>query len=595
MSIGFYLKKREDVSRLDVINAIVSAVPDVTFVNIEDPFMLLGIRDKSLRGVVVQENDGEWDVMVPSSASMADYTLFQSVLRTMSDDLGLPILVQEALVDSDFGFGDEPDDEFEDDYEESEDFNSGDEDDFDEEEYDFDEDDYEDDYDDEKADFPDGPLVETAYSNIEPHFFYPGWEKDVVCRELGMIRALVCFSGTSAISQGLFHSFCIGPWLLTRFGISVEPDFHGYPASGAEIRNFADMLRQASPELADSVFPESVSFLSDRIVSITLSDEEAEKALDLMSHLSQVQWQYSGCPDTSTEMRAVNPEFHPEIIRGEFNRDDDEDPATFSKSISALSSRRLMEGEFPLFISYADLASVTHDGIEDPDNTLLIPFDSLPSIMSGKRVDDLQFVIEHPMKEGEVDNFLGAVPVFVPRDIFFTPDWPGFGHSDRQNTYIMMWNPEISSIKMEDFRDILAHMRTASLNWSIHERGDARIGDRFYLVCCGGSHRGMVASGLLASNPYMGEDWSGKGREVWYVDLAFNVMVDPEEGNPVSLDELTLAMPDFDWHGGHSGRLLPKAQSEVLNDLWRGHLLPWIDELGHKDSAGQPKVNIIFR
>lgn len=592
MSLGFLLKKREDTSRLDIINAIVSTIPDVTFVNIDDPYMLLGLKDKSLRGVVIQENEAEWEIMVPSSASYSDYDLFHSILRTMSTGLGLPLLIPQALVEQELD-----DDDFDafDDDDDDDDFGSDLDRDID---YDDEEDDdfgQEDDANESAGDYSNDRLVEIPFDEIESHFFYPGWERDTVIRELGMLRALVCFSGTSAISQGLFHSFCVGPWLFSQFGISVEPSSPESAADLSDISSFAEMLRQSTPDLGDGILPMSISFLSNRIISLTLSDDEASRGLELMDYLARMQWRYNGCEDTSTEMRAVNPEFHPEITRGEFNPDDDEDPTVYSKSISAISSRRLQEGDFPLLVSYADLAAISyHDG-SDSQPTVLIPFDTLSNILESKRIDDMQFVIEEPVDKFIADRIVRIAPLFVPRDIFSTPEWPGFGYSDRQNTYILMWNPEISSVRMEDFRKMVGEMRTLRMNWSIYEREDARIGDRFFLVCCGGRHQGMVASGVLGSNPYRGEDWSGKGREVWYVDLTPNVMIDPHSDEAVSIDELTITMPDFNWHGGHSGRLLSEEYAKSVNTLWRNNILSWINYVGQIGPEGYTTVNIIFR
>lgn len=600
MSLGFLIKKREDVSRLDVINAIVSTIPEVTFVNIDDPYMLLGLKDKSLRGVVIQENETEWEVMVPSTASYSDYTLFHSILKTMSSELDLPLLIPQPLIESGFddddfdAFDDEDDeddldDDFDDDLDQARDFDDEEEDDFSSE------DDFGPEEEDEIDDNSNDQLVEIPFDDIESHFFYPGWERDTVIRELGMLRALVCFSGTSAISQGLFHSFCIGPWLFSQFGISVEPSSPESSVDFGDISTFAEMLRQSTPDLADGILPMSVSFLSNRIISLALSDDEATRGLKLMDYLARMQWRYNGCEDTSSEMRAINPELHPEIIRGEFNPDDDEDPTVYSKSISAISTERLQKGDFPLLIAYADLAAISYNDDADTQPTVLIPFESLSNILEGKRIDDMQFVIENPLDKRMADRIMRIAPLFVPRDIFSTPEWPGFGYSDRQKTYVLMWNPEISSVRMEDFRKMVGEMRTLRMNWSINEHEEARIGDRFYLVCCGGKHQGMVASGVLNSNPYRGEDWSGKGREVWYVDLTPNVMIDPYSDEAVSLDELTITMPDFNWHGGHSGRLLSEEYAKSVNTLWRNNILSWINDVGHRGPEGYLKVNIIFR
>ena len=44
----------------------------------------------------------------------------------------------------------------------------------------------------------------------------------------------------------------------------------------------------------------------------------------------------------------------------------------------------------------------------------------------------------------------------------------------------------------------------------------ARDGDKFFMVKVGPGVNGVVMSGEFTSDPYQGEDWSGKGRQVFY-------------------------------------------------------------------------------
>ena len=62
--------------------------------------------------------------------------------------------------------------------------------------------------------------------------------------------------------------------------------------------------------------------------------------------------------------------------------------------------------------------------------------------------------------------------------------------------------------------------------------------DRFFMVCVGGGNTGVVMSGLIMSDPYQGEDWSGKGHEVYYVDLRPSVMVRPDSGLLMTTEDL---------------------------------------------------------
>ena len=140
------------------------------------------------------------------------------------------------------------------------------------------------------------------------------------------------------------------------------------------------------------------------------------------------------------------------------------------------------------------------------------------------------------------------------------------------NTYILFWNPAISSYTLDDFQEKLGELEYNDLNWAVWEHENASCGDRFFMVRCGEGKTGICMSGYFASDPYKGEDWSGKGREVFYMDLDPDVMIDPDYRAILTTEELCRAIPDFDWTGGHSGRLLEAGLAEQLEALWKKFL-----------------------
>ena len=140
------------------------------------------------------------------------------------------------------------------------------------------------------------------------------------------------------------------------------------------------------------------------------------------------------------------------------------------------------------------------------------------------------------------------------------------------NTFIMMWNPEISNWKMDGFELTLCHFDDAEFNWAIYDYNKAKIDDRFFLVRCGEGNTGIVMSGTISSKPYKGEDWSDKGREVYYVNMDIGAMIHPDDETIITTEELEAAIPDFDWRGGHSGRLLDKMSAGKLEFMWQAYL-----------------------
>lgn len=139
------------------------------------------------------------------------------------------------------------------------------------------------------------------------------------------------------------------------------------------------------------------------------------------------------------------------------------------------------------------------------------------------------------------------------------------------NTIILFWNPEISSYTIERLREDLSNYAHVS-NWSVWEHDKAHKGDRFFMVRCGKGKTGICMSGRFRSEPYQDEDWSGKGREVYYMDLMADTVIDPDILPILSTEVLSENIPSFDWSGGHSGRLLSAKKAKKLEKLWEEFL-----------------------
>ena len=145
-------------------------------------------------------------------------------------------------------------------------------------------------------------------------------------------------------------------------------------------------------------------------------------------------------------------------------------------------------------------------------------------------------------------------------------------------TLILMWNPAISSIDMRAFKDFFAEPVGTDFNWSVWDWKQAHAGDRFFMVRVGeegkgGKGNGIVMSGYLTSEPYRGRDWSGKGREVYYMDLQPDYLFDTEKVRTLTDEFLMESFPQFDWTGGHSGRVLDTETAALLEECWEKVLI----------------------
>lgn len=119
-------------------------------------------------------------------------------------------------------------------------------------------------------------------------------------------------------------------------------------------------------------------------------------------------------------------------------------------------------------------------------------------------------------------------------------------------------------------------------NWSFWEYDRVRPGDVCYMVRCGDSvgPHGMMLRGHIFTDPYVSEDWSGRGRVIHYADWYPEVFIDTEKLPPLTPGELERIVPGVNWRGGHSGRPLPPEFAEALDRAWFAHVESLLDKWG---------------
>ena len=142
--------------------------------------------------------------------------------------------------------------------------------------------------------------------------------------------------------------------------------------------------------------------------------------------------------------------------------------------------------------------------------------------------------------------------------------------SEEPKTYLMRWNPSISSFTEKDFDECVGNIVHGMfrMNWSIHEWEEARRGDWFYMMRTGDDKAGIVFCGQFVSDPYPADDWAGSTKRRMYVDLVCMNPVEPGAKLDVSLERLQKEISAFEWAKGHSGVLLPDDVVEKLDKLW---------------------------
>ena len=171
-----------------------------------------------------------------------------------------------------------------------------------------------------------------------------------------------------------------------------------------------------------------------------------------------------------------------------------------------------------------------------------------------KRLDYAQFVIDK-MPDKVWQNFYDSFDVEPIRS---------------PKTYLLRWNPTISSFKLDDYRDVLSKYPGgfSGMNWSVYEWEKAHKGDHYYMLRTGDDKAGIVFRGVFTSDPYLGEDWAGNGKQRYYMDMDCYDCVPADVQSPICIEELEKVVPGIDWRRGHSGELLSSEDADRLNELW---------------------------
>lgn len=335
------------------------------------------------------------------------------------------------------------------------------------------------------------------------------WVQDQRKSSFDILKIFSCKYGNQIVLYGLFADICIGPRLFRGFGINIDT------------RNTKTVINK------------------------------------LQDYLVSVQWHLAGKKDTSTHMVMPDPT----------------DPDAEGKRISMISISKGKVTEFD-YISHADIL-----GIMDLDDKkvapVLIPFEKITKIIpsEGFRIlDEYQFERTGDITPDTVHQMMEYARIYQPDDLIHKPVNPGEGYDENQNTIILMWNPGISSVKLEDHNSCIPDMFTEDFNWSVWEYEKAKCGDRFFLVRCGDGKTGIVMSGVFDSHPYEAGDWSGKGRRTFYMEMVPNVILNPEVAPMITTADLEKAIPGFQWSGGHSGRILPPEDARKLETMWQEFL-----------------------
>ncbi len=172
-------------------------------------------------------------------------------------------------------------------------------------------------------------------------------------------------------------------------------------------------------------------------------------------------------------------------------------------------------------------------------------------------------------------------------------------------TYLLVWNPEKWQwTYIQDSIKEIEKNGFSSDSWSSGVTKSIKPNDRLFLMKLGSTYpKGIVASGWATSSVYEKKHW-GKGadtKSARYVDLDFDVILDPDVDEIFSLDRLDHGVykNKKTWTPQGSGTSIPDDVSEQLEKDWASFLkrptpvrdIKYADELDSQKmfEEGKPK------
>lgn len=132
--------------------------------------------------------------------------------------------------------------------------------------------------------------------------------------------------------------------------------------------------------------------------------------------------------------------------------------------------------------------------------------------------------------------------------------------------FLLRWNPEISSWKEGDFRKALAESRESPypMDWSVREWEQIEPYDWAVLCRVGTAADGIVAIGRFDGQVKEADSWRQDGAKCHYAFFWMRLVQEPLQTGAMLAEDLEKALPEINWHGGHSGIVVPPDQAPAL-------------------------------
>lgn len=140
------------------------------------------------------------------------------------------------------------------------------------------------------------------------------------------------------------------------------------------------------------------------------------------------------------------------------------------------------------------------------------------------------------------------------------------------NTFLFAWNPDKWEwLGLDQDVKNLAETGIFVDAWSCASHKAVREGDRAYLIKLGKDPKGIMGSGYISSEPFMGDNHRGQPR--MRILINFEKLLDPYNEEILSLDVLKSgALAAQHWSTQSSGIKIKPEVADELEQIWQDFL-----------------------
>lgn len=137
-------------------------------------------------------------------------------------------------------------------------------------------------------------------------------------------------------------------------------------------------------------------------------------------------------------------------------------------------------------------------------------------------------------------------------------------------TYLFVWNPKRWTWETleQDIKQVDL-IGKCSKHWSCGNTKSIQPGDRIFLVKVGTEPKGIVGAGFATTELFHKRHWGDENREAFYIDIDFEVLLNPDKEPILMLDTLkTGNLSKQSWTPQASGISIRSELVDELEAVW---------------------------